>query len=124
MIPNGTDTAVDRAHPGRAPGGARSGGANGSPTTGLDRGGPSIWRVFFGSWHPPNLDAAEVILELAPQLPDVLFVLAGSHGGAFRDRAAPSNVILAGVVAERAKAALLGRADVALNPMRSGRART
>jgi glycosyltransferase involved in cell wall biosynthesis len=60
------------------------------------------------------------VISVAPQLPDVLFLLAGSHGEAFRDRLLPRNVVFPGVVADRAKAALLGCVDVALNPMRTG----
>ncbi|MCU1351200.1 MAG: putative glycosyltransferase [Acidimicrobiales bacterium] len=81
---------------------------------------PQHLAVFFASWHPPNLDAARLIVDLAPSLPDTLFLCAGSHGDAFRTRALPPNVVFPGVVANRSKAALLSCADVALNPMRTG----
>jgi glycosyltransferase involved in cell wall biosynthesis len=76
--------------------------------------------VFFGSWHPPNLDAAEILLWLAPQLPEVQFVLGGSHGDAFGDRRPPENLVFTGVISERSKRTLLASADVALNPMMQG----
>ncbi|MEJ7584349.1 MAG: glycosyltransferase [Acidimicrobiales bacterium] len=76
--------------------------------------------VFFASWHPPNLDAAEILLWLAPQLPDVQFVLGGSHGAGFSDRTPPANLVFTGVIGERSKRALLAAADVALNPMLLG----
>ncbi len=76
--------------------------------------------TFFASWHPPNLDAAEVLIDLAGELPEVVFVLAGSHSDHFRTRSLPQNVALAGVVSDDAKATLLAAADVALNPMRQG----
>lgn len=81
---------------------------------------PTHLAVFFGSWHPPNLDAAELILEVAPELPDVLFLAVGRHGDAFALRPTPPNVVFAGQVPLRAKDELLAAADVALNPMRLG----
>jgi glycosyltransferase involved in cell wall biosynthesis len=81
---------------------------------------PEHLAVFFGSWHPPNLDAAELIIELAAELPEVLFVSAGRHGDAFANRLVPRNVVFAGMVSQRAKRRLLEAADLALNPMRIG----
>ena len=75
---------------------------------------------FFGSWHPPNLAAARVILWLAPQLPHVEFVLGGTHGDAFPVDEVPANVVFTGQVIERVKRTLLGAADVALNPVLQG----
>jgi glycosyltransferase involved in cell wall biosynthesis len=76
--------------------------------------------VFFGSWHPPNLDAARLIMEVAAERPEVLFLSCGSHGQAFEDLITPANVVFTGNVTERTKAKLLDTADVALNPMRTG----
>ena len=76
--------------------------------------------VFFGSWHPPNLDAARRIIELAPEVPEVLFVLGGRHGDAFAGEATPPNLVLAGRVSDRARDVLLGTAHLALNPMATG----
>ncbi|MEJ7583349.1 MAG: glycosyltransferase [Acidimicrobiales bacterium] len=81
---------------------------------------PEGLAVFFASWHPPNLDAAEVILELADELPEVVMVLAGSHGWAFRSRRLPPNVAVVGVISGESKQTLLRSATVALNPMRKG----
>jgi glycosyltransferase involved in cell wall biosynthesis len=81
---------------------------------------PEGLAVFFASWHPPNNDAAEVLISIAPQLPEVVFVLAGSHSDLFRTRALPTNIVLAGVVSDAAKATLLAAADLAVNPMRLG----
>ena len=81
---------------------------------------PEAIAVFFASWHPPNLDAAEVIVELATQLPDVAMVLAGSHGWALRSRRLPPNVAVVGVISDESKRTLLRSATVALNPMRKG----
>jgi glycosyltransferase involved in cell wall biosynthesis len=81
---------------------------------------PEHLAVFFGSWHPPNLDAAELLIEVAPRLPHVLFLSVGNHGAAFATRSTPPNLVFTGVVGLRAKDRLLGAADVALNPMRTG----
>jgi glycosyltransferase involved in cell wall biosynthesis len=81
---------------------------------------PEHLAVFFGSWHPPNLDAAELLLELAPRLPDTLFLSVGRHGQAFEHHEVPANVVFAGTVSNRARDQLLAAADVALNPMRIG----
>ncbi len=81
---------------------------------------PEGLAVFFASWHPPNLDAAEVIIHLAATVPEVVFVLAGSHSQHFQGWTLPPNVVLAGVVSDATKDVLLSTADVALNPMRTG----
>lgn len=76
--------------------------------------------VFFGSWHPPNLDAAELIVETAPHLPHVQFLSLGSHGDAFESRRLPANVSFGGIVTNTVRRRLLDTASVALNPMRLG----
>lgn len=76
--------------------------------------------LFVASYHPPNIEAAQSIIALAPALPQFAFVLAGSHGDHFRDWRLPSNVVLAGVVPQHTLRILLGAADVALNPITSG----
>ncbi len=81
---------------------------------------PSAVAVFVASWHPPNLDAAQALIDLAPELPDVVVLLVGSHSRYFQGRTLPPNVVLAGVVSDTAKRTLLASVDVALNPMRTG----
>ena len=76
--------------------------------------------IFVGSYHPPNNDAAVHILNLAPQFPDVLFILVGSHCEYLKDWILPSNALLAGVLPDRQLRELLAIADVALNPMTRG----
>lgn len=72
------------------------------------------------SWHGPNLEAVESLLEAAKQLAEVDFCVIGSAAGAFKDRKLPSNVHMLGSVSDAEKDVLLGAADIALNPMRSG----
>lgn len=76
--------------------------------------------LFMGSWHGPNIEAADHVLNYATSLPDVVFMLLGSVCGAVADRNIPANVRLMGVVDDEVKAVLLGTADIALNPMTSG----
>lgn len=81
---------------------------------------PEHIALFMGSWHPPNIEAVELILRLAPSLPEVVFVVAGSVGMYFKDWVVPPNVALVGRISETAKQVLLRAASVALNPMLSG----
>ncbi|MBS1847561.1 MAG: glycosyltransferase family 4 protein, partial [Actinobacteria bacterium] len=81
---------------------------------------PRRLAVFVGSWHPPNIDAAEFLLELAVESPDLMICSVGGHGGAFAARDLPDNIMFPGVVSTAAKSALFSAADVAVNPMRVG----
>lgn len=81
---------------------------------------PRHLALFVGSWHPPNLEAAERIMAYAPRLPHVSFVLAGSHAERYRRWRLPDNVIALGRMSDGAKRRLLAAAEVALNPMAAG----
>ncbi|MEO6628901.1 MAG: glycosyltransferase family 4 protein [Aquihabitans sp.] len=81
---------------------------------------PHHLAVFFGSWHPPNLDAVGLLAEAAATLPHVIFLSVGSHGDAFRTKILPRNLIFPGVVTDRVKSTLLASADLGVNPMRTG----
>jgi glycosyltransferase involved in cell wall biosynthesis len=83
---------------------------------GLDR----FTALFVGSWHGPNLEAAEAVCAAAAALPDMRFLLVGSAGQALDGDAVPANVDVTGPVHERFLRDVLALADVALNPMRSG----
>jgi glycosyltransferase involved in cell wall biosynthesis len=76
--------------------------------------------AFVASHHGPNIDAAQLICEVAPEVPEVVFVLGGHHGEALRRKRLPGNVVITGMLSERAKDALLAAASMALNPMRRG----
>lgn len=74
---------------------------------------------FLGSSHPPNVAAAQFILErLAPLFPQVVFEVVGSVCGKLTG--APANVELRGILPEAAKNAVLSGWTVALNPVESG----
>jgi len=75
--------------------------------------------LFMGSDHPPNRDAARLIVGLAQQLPEVLFLIMGSVERALPGKL-PANVHALGPIAEAEKLVWLQAADVALNPITSG----
>ena len=77
--------------------------------------------MFVGSGHTPNVDAAEFIVkQLAPSMPDLVFVLIGTVGDAVAHLSIPQNVLLMGKLEEKYKNFLLFAADVAVNPMEQG----
>lgn len=79
------------------------------------------FHVFFiGSNYGPNIEAADFICQkLAPQLPDVVFIIAGGVGDCL-PTTPPDNVIVSGIIDDEAREALLQMADIAVNPMFSG----
>ncbi len=76
--------------------------------------------LFMGSWHPPNLEAANRVFEIAEELADIKFLLIGSQCLAFKGKDIPDNVGLLGVLEENEKNIVFGIVDLALNPMLSG----
>jgi glycosyltransferase involved in cell wall biosynthesis len=76
--------------------------------------------LFMGSWHGPNLEAVKRVLMLAEAFSNVVFLVVGSAGLAFKDRKLPENVLMLGVVDDLEKDVLLNVAHVALNPMTAG----
>jgi glycosyltransferase involved in cell wall biosynthesis len=76
--------------------------------------------VFVASYHGPNLEAVQAIVDLAPQCPEWEFGVAGSVCQALSPGKLPHNVHALGVLTEAELTALLRAADVGLNPMRTG----
>ena len=110
LAPNGVDThAVRMALPAERRARAAALGLDGARIA-----------CFVGSWYPPNLEAADVIFDLARALPQVTFLLAGRLCLAVADRPRPRNLALMGTVDEPTLASLLALAGVALNPMQTG----
>ena len=72
---------------------------------------------FMGSWHPPNLDAVQRIIDFARECPEVMFVVLGSVCNAFSSHTLPGNVKLLGVLDDDEKQLTLYISDLALNPM-------
>ncbi|MEW6002585.1 MAG: glycosyltransferase family 4 protein, partial [Nitrospirota bacterium] len=82
--------------------------------------------LFVGSWHPPNLEAAEFVIdELAPENIHIHYLLVGSvkeffyhkHGSGAK---VPPNVHFLGLLEEDEKWEVYRLADFAINPMLSG----
>ncbi|MQL51392.1 glycosyltransferase [Desulfofundulus thermobenzoicus] len=75
--------------------------------------------IFFGSAHPPNIEAVQFICNsIAPYFPDVIFLIAGSVCDKINHT--PSNIKLLGKVNDEHRNYLLTNCDVAINPMFSG----
>ncbi|MFC3813459.1 glycosyltransferase family 4 protein [Lysobacter sp. GCM10012299] len=76
--------------------------------------------IFLGSSYGPNAEAAKYIAyTLAPALPKIQFVIAGSVADALAE-ALPANVTVTGLVDDDVRDALLMASDVAVNPMAAG----
>ncbi len=116
VVPNGVDTT---AMPLRSEDDRSAVRPEALALAGVAPNDPRPLAVFIGSWHPPNLDAARLIIEIAPRH-DVIFVLAGSHTLQFDQATVPPNVRLLPTFAEESLWPLLAGSDVALNPMVSG----
>lgn len=78
--------------------------------------------LFMASYHGPNNQALEHILQMAPLCPMVQFVVLGSvkHHAVNTRAQIPHNVRLTGAVSEEDKQAYLSASDLALNPMTTG----
>ena len=76
--------------------------------------------LFMGSWHQPNIEALEDILDIANSSSTTRFVVVGTVCRPFAGRSIPANVDLLGLVETEVRNDLLAAAHVALNPMRSG----
>jgi glycosyltransferase involved in cell wall biosynthesis len=76
--------------------------------------------LFTGSAHYPNVEAARFLIEMAPQLPQCDLIIAGGVSNMLRETELPSNVAARGPYDEAEKRALLGSADLFLNPVMLG----
>jgi glycosyltransferase involved in cell wall biosynthesis len=119
VVPNGADAGATRFVGGerrrvrRHRWLQRVGELSGSPP-------PSHLVLFMGSWHPPNVEAAQRVVALAEGLPGVAFLMIGSHCSALDGRKLPDNVALCGELPDRLKLSLLWSADLGLNPVLHG----
>ncbi len=80
---------------------------------------------FMGSWHKPNIEAADKIIAAARKLPEYRFIVLGGVGDHYKtDKAelalCPDNVGFTGLVEDDEKFFYLSFADLALNPIISG----
>lgn len=90
-----------------------------APRAGAKSAAPRIG--FLGSGHPPNVEAAEFILEtLAPAFPQAVFEFVGGVCAPLYGRRLPANVVLHGVVDGARKSEILFGWTIALNPVDKG----
>jgi glycosyltransferase involved in cell wall biosynthesis len=83
--------------------------------------GPSPVAFFIGSNYAPNVEAGRYVANvLAPEMPHILFVVAGGVGEALSDIRKPFNVLLPGLVNEEQRRSWLHASDIAINPMFGG----
>ncbi|MFN8051691.1 MAG: glycosyltransferase family 4 protein [Acidimicrobiales bacterium] len=85
---------------------------------GLERHRPTA--LFIGSAHLPNINAGRALLDIARNVPDVEFLLAGRHSKLLGRTHVPPNVRLLGLVNDDLLDLLLAASDIALNPMSAG----
>jgi len=76
--------------------------------------------IFIGSWHGPNIEAAQWLTTLAEDCPDIDIFILGSVCNHPVLNNAPANIKLFGVVDADQKNTLIHAADIALNPMQEG----
>ena len=77
--------------------------------------------IFVGSGHPPNVEAARIIIRsIASAMSDVCFLICGSVCWYLRNESLGNNVGLTFEVTEEEKLELYRSSDIALNPMQSG----
>lgn len=82
--------------------------------------GDQYTALFMGSWHGPNIEAAQWIIANAPALPSVRFLLVGSVCGHPVCERLPPNVLALGVLEEDQKNLLVQAVDIAINPIDAG----
>jgi hypothetical protein len=76
--------------------------------------------IFIGSGHPPNIIAAERVIELAKIVPEYEFVIAGSCVGGVDHLPAPRNLIKIKDISNDEVEDLFSKAFAFINPMKSG----
>lgn len=79
--------------------------------------------LFIGSWHPPNFEALDFIIEkIAKIYPQYIFLILGGINEYYiqKSKTIPRNVYTFGIVSEQEKYEIYKLADIAINPMFSG----
>jgi len=109
IVPNGVD--IDEIKP----------ATDDEKTTGKNRLKISTkTAIFIGSDYPPNVEAANYIIDtLASQCPDITFLIVGGVGNRV-EKLNRSNVFISGFVNNDEKMMYLAAADIAINPMIHG----
>lgn len=76
--------------------------------------------VFIGSGHPPNVEAAKNLIDVARMMPDYNFHVIGKCGDSIDQRLVPHNYIIHGFINDRLIDLLFENAIAFVNPIKSG----
>jgi hypothetical protein len=76
--------------------------------------------VFVGSGHPPNVDAAKRVIEIAKAMPSYNFVVLGGAGNGLDKKRLPDNMSALGVVSDAILDSFFSDSLAFINPMSSG----
>lgn len=79
--------------------------------------------LFIGSWHPPNLEALEFIIDsIASKFKGCAIIVIGSIKDYYlqKHKSLPNNILAFGTVDEEEKYEIYKLSDIAINPMFSG----
>lgn len=80
----------------------------------------SIDVMFVGSGHPPNVIAANAVLEIAEIMPQFNFLIIGDAGNGIKNKNIPTNVKILGHVSDEILDKLFRESFAFINPMTKG----
>lgn len=80
----------------------------------------SIDILFVGSGHPPNVIAANVVVDIAKVLPQFNFLIVGGAGYGIKQKNIPDNVKILGQVSDEMLDKLFKQSFAFINPMEKG----
>lgn len=76
--------------------------------------------IFVGSGHPPNVIAANKIIDIAKAMPKYNFIIVGGAGNGLDKKMLPENMFTLGVVSDDVLDSLFSKSFAFINPMESG----
>lgn len=76
--------------------------------------------IFVGSGHPPNVIAANKIIDIAKAMPKYNFIVIGNAGNGLDKKKLPDNMTAVGVVSDDSLDAYFSNSLAFINPMSSG----
>ena len=76
--------------------------------------------IFVGSGHPPNVIAANKIIDIAKAMPKYNFIIIGGAGNSLDKKKLPDNMVALGAVSDNVLDSYLSESFAFINPMDSG----
>jgi glycosyltransferase involved in cell wall biosynthesis len=76
--------------------------------------------IFVGSGHPPNVDAAKKVIDIAKAMPSYNFIVLGGAGNGLDKKTLPDNMSAPGVVSDAVLNSFFSDSLAFINPMDSG----